>query len=357
MEGDDAGRYGTLSLISSASKVITSFGIDSAPLTFGSDPKSTVRLFYPAIAPTHALIEFVALKAYLVVQGKTGLEMDGCRLREGERVVLGNGDEFVIQNKRFKFDYPPKEKRQLMDPASPVKKASRRVRLSMVRAAVIDSPTPGGHIVQLGQGEVMLREYANQDEFDRHDSPFASPVKSSPLKPSLTAATPAPVPLSPSKSSIYPSLPLEPPPQVYQSPFRPPSPQKESLRGRVLFRQAMLAEEEQEEQEVAGGLFAPSDSESDRSFSDGSSDKSLDMVVDSEADPEPVPESEVEMSGSEPDRIEDGPSLVRKPLQISCYCAHAHFSKQRHRDPAYPCLLLASPLVGLPDDQRALHSR
>ncbi|KIY72391.1 hypothetical protein CYLTODRAFT_417978 [Cylindrobasidium torrendii FP15055 ss-10] len=310
MEGDEAGRYGKLSLISSTSEVITSFGIDTAPLTFGSDPKSTVRLFYPAIAPTHAFIEFVALKAYLVVQGKTGLEMDGCKLREGERVVLGNGDEFVIQNKRFRFDYPPKEKRQLMDPASPVKKTSRRVRLSMVRAAVIDSPTPGGHIVHLGQGEIMLREYANQGDFDRHDSPFASPVKSSPLKPSFTTAKemPAPVPLSPSKSSIYPSLPLEPPPQVYQSPFRPPSPQKESLRGRVLFRQAMLAEEEQDEMEVAGGLFSPSDSESDRSFSDGSSDRSLEMVVDSEADAEAVPESEVEMSGSEPDRVEDGPS-------------------------------------------------
>ncbi|KAF9046907.1 hypothetical protein BDZ89DRAFT_1058376 [Hymenopellis radicata] len=313
MDATDVGRFGTLSLLSPASATITAFGIDSNPLTFGSDPASDIRLFYQNIAPTHALIEFIESKAFLVIQGKTGVEIDGCRIREG-RVALGNGDNFTIQGKRFKFDYPPKALRKLMDPASPVKGSRRRVRLSMVRAAVIDSPTPGAKIVQLGGGDAMLREEGMPEDLARQDSPYAlhrkaqTPPSVFPVQPEGSLHSPSPIHSpSPMVPSIYPSLPDLPP--APPSPVRPPSPQKDSLRGRVLIRRAMLAEEELEELEVAGGLFAPtSDSESDRSTDSGQDDEMAldsepeDMMVDSE--PEMVPESEAELQ-SEPDMVED----------------------------------------------------
>lgn len=319
VDATDVGRFGTLSLLSPASATITAFGIDSNPLTFGSDPASDIRLFYQNIAPTHALIEFVDSKAFLVIQGKTGVEIDGCRIREG-RVALGNGDNFTIQGKRFKFDYPPKALRKHMDPSSPVKGTRRRVRLSMVRAAVIDSPTPGAKIVQLGGGDAMLREEGMPEDLARQDSPYAlhrkaqTPPSAFPAQPAGSSHSPSPIQSpSPMVPSIYPSLPDLPP--APPSPVRPPSPQKDSLRGRVLIRRAMLAEEELEELEVAGGLFAPtSDSESDRSTDGGQDDEMVldsepdDMMVDSE--PEMVPESEAELQ-SEAEMVEDDEVMVR----------------------------------------------
>jgi len=72
---DQVGRYGTLSLLkkrpdinatagtsnstpggatsSSAQQVITSFGIDSANLTFGRETSCDVRLYYSAVDPVH----------------------------------------------------------------------------------------------------------------------------------------------------------------------------------------------------------------------------------------------------------------------------------------------------------------
>lgn len=348
MAAEDVGRFGTLSLLSPASATITSFGIDTNPLTFGSDPASTVRLFYPSIAATHALVEFVDSKAFLVIQGRSGVEIDGCRVREG-RVALGNGDDFTIQGKRFRFDYPPKQMRKLMDMASPVKASGRRVRLSMVHAAVIDSPTPGAKIVQLGNGHVMLREEGMSDDLARQDSPYALHKKAT-TPPSAPLVSPSPT-QSPSPQSLYPSLPdLQPPPP---SPIRPPSPQKDSLRGRVLVRRALLAEEELEEMEVAGGLFAPvSDSDSDRS-SEGAPDDSMTfdseqddmMMVDSE--PEMVPESEVEIP-SDPD---DEEITVRYMDTLSrCTINSRVHRSYLHRKPSIPPEL---PL--LPDDHHWVH--
>lgn len=61
---DQVGRYGTLSLLkagnvsSDESSIVTSFGVDTAPLTFGSATSCDVRLYYPDVEKVHCKIVF-----------------------------------------------------------------------------------------------------------------------------------------------------------------------------------------------------------------------------------------------------------------------------------------------------------
>ncbi|KAK0242394.1 hypothetical protein EDD85DRAFT_811183 [Armillaria nabsnona] len=235
---EDVGRFGTVSLLdASTGNAITAFGIDTSPVTFGSDPSCTVRLFYPSISASHAHITFHDLKAFLVVSGPTGIEVDSCKVYPPSTIPLPNRTEFKLAGKRFMFSYPPKEMRRALI-ESPVK--PRAVRMSMVARAVIDSPSPPkGLIKDLGGGECVLLE----------DIP------------------------------------------------RPPSPSKgpPSLHKRVLMKNAKQAEDEMEELEVVGGLVAVSDSESEMSISEGGDQSESDEEEVPQSEPmENVPSSEAE---------------------------------------------------------------
>ncbi|KAK0191306.1 hypothetical protein F5146DRAFT_595514 [Armillaria mellea] len=235
---EDIGRFGTVSLLdASTGNAITTFGIDTSPVTFGSDPNCTVRLFYPSISASHAHITFHDLKAFLVVSGPTGIEVDGCKVYPPSTIPLPNRTEFKLAGKRFMFSYPPKEMRRVLI-ESPVK--PRAVRMSMVARAVIDSPQPPrGLIKDLGGGECVLLEDI----------------------------------------------------------LRPPSPSKgpPSLHKRVLMKNAKQAEDEMEELEVVGGLVAVSDSESEMSISEvgDQSESDEEEVPQSEA-MDNIPSSEAE---------------------------------------------------------------
>ncbi|KAK0231149.1 hypothetical protein IW262DRAFT_1454057 [Armillaria fumosa] len=235
---EDVGRFGIVSLLdASTGNAITAFGIDTSPVTFGSDPSCTVRLFYPSISASHAHITFHDLKAFLVVSGPTGIEVDGCKVYPPSTIPLPNRTEFKLAGKRFMFSYPPKEMRRVLI-ESPIK--PRAVRMSMVARAVIDSPQPPrGLIKDLGGGECVLLE----------DIP------------------------------------------------RPPSPSKgpPSLHKRVLMKNAKQAEDEMEELEVVGGLVAVSDSESELSISEGGDQSESDEEEVPQSEPmENVPSSEAE---------------------------------------------------------------
>ncbi|PBK72949.1 hypothetical protein ARMSODRAFT_1082325 [Armillaria solidipes] len=235
---EDVGRFGTVSLLdASTGNAITAFGIDTSPVTFGSDPSCTVRLFYPSISASHAHITFHDLKAFLVVSGPTGIEVDGCKVYPPSTIPLPNRTEFKLAGKRFMFSYPPKEMRRVLI-ESPVK--PRAVRMSMVARAVIDSPSPPkGLIKDLGGGECVLLE----------DIP------------------------------------------------RPPSPSKgpPSLHKRVLMKNAKQAEDEMEELEVVGRLVAASDSESEMSISEGGDQSESDDEEVAQSEPmENVPSSEAD---------------------------------------------------------------
>ncbi len=111
---EDVGRFGTVSLLdASTGNAITAFGIDTSPVTFGSDPSCTVRLFYPSISASHAHITFHDLKAFLVVSGPSGIEVDGCKVYPPSTIPLPNRTEFKLAGKRFMFSYPPKEMRSV----------------------------------------------------------------------------------------------------------------------------------------------------------------------------------------------------------------------------------------------------
>ncbi|KDR76889.1 hypothetical protein GALMADRAFT_417612 [Galerina marginata CBS 339.88] len=174
------GRYGTLSLLkrrtsgstsgpasNSASKdttpspeqpqVVTSFGIDSANLTFGRAPTCDVRLYYSAIDPVHCRVVNEDGKAFLVVQGKAGALVDGYWVyphtsssspsnsgsneQQQSIIPLTNNCEFEIHGKRFRFTYPPKEVRKILL-ATPVAQRNRTLRLSMIQSAQVFSPRP-----------------------------------------------------------------------------------------------------------------------------------------------------------------------------------------------------------------------
>ncbi|KAG6847894.1 hypothetical protein H0H93_005119, partial [Arthromyces matolae] len=144
------GRFGTLSLLKhnspSPGTVLTSFGIDATPLTFGRDPNCGVRLYYPEVDLVHARIDFdeeMDRKAFLCVLGEKGVGVDGCwvkpEMTTTTTVPLVNGSEFEIRGKKFRFTYPPKEMRAVLS-ASPI--PTRRPRLSLITSTNVFSPRP-----------------------------------------------------------------------------------------------------------------------------------------------------------------------------------------------------------------------
>ncbi|PPQ85553.1 hypothetical protein CVT25_006723 [Psilocybe cyanescens] len=175
------GRYGTLSLLKKQSvpvaaapttesnakpkdaatspgpQVITSFGIDSANLTFGSSLQCDVRLYYPAVDAVHCRLINEDGKAFLVVQGKAGAFIDGYWVypntsssssstnasEELQQTItpLANNSEFEIHSKRFRFTYPPKDVRRVLL-ATPVAQRNRTLRLSMIQSAQVFTPRP-----------------------------------------------------------------------------------------------------------------------------------------------------------------------------------------------------------------------
>lgn len=154
---EQIGKFGTLSLLKTmspkqlslaggADTVITSFGIDTEELTFGRDPKCSVRLYYPDVALLHCKMMFQDRKAFLAVHGETGAIVDRCEVfpksdASPTIVPISNNSEFQIHGKRFRFTYPPKEMRaELFAAPSPV--TNRKLRLSMIQSAQVFSPRP-----------------------------------------------------------------------------------------------------------------------------------------------------------------------------------------------------------------------
>ncbi|KAJ7071876.1 hypothetical protein B0H15DRAFT_869691 [Mycena belliarum] len=152
---DSPGRYGTIQLLrqnpaAGVSEVVTSFGVDTQSVSFGRGTTCSVRLYYPDVAPVHARIVFNdARKAFLEICGAAGLSVDGCTVyphvasptSATKTIALGNGSEIVIHGKRFRFVYPPKERRAALA-ASPARPANRALRLSMIASAQVFSPRP-----------------------------------------------------------------------------------------------------------------------------------------------------------------------------------------------------------------------
>ncbi|KAG7445913.1 uncharacterized protein BT62DRAFT_142446 [Guyanagaster necrorhizus] len=204
---------------------------------------------------SHAHITFHDLKAFLVVSGPTGIEVDGCKVYPPSTIPLPNHTEFKLAGKRFMFSYPPKEMRRVLI-ESPLK--PRAIRMSMVARAVIDSPEPPkGLVKDLGGGECVLLEDI-------------------------------PRPSSPSKG--------------------PPS-----LHKRVLMKNAKQAEDEMEELEVAGRLVAASDSESEISVCEGGDQSESDEEVVAQSEPMGnVPSSEAEPMEGEMSE-EDEPIMSTTP--------------------------------------------
>ncbi|CAK5278635.1 unnamed protein product [Mycena citricolor] len=145
---DLPGRYGTIALLRPGdSTTVQSFGVDTDSVTFGRDPTCSIRLYYTAVAPLHARVAFNDdKKAYIEVFGATGVVVDGCQVLPNDEdsvkpssEPLLNGSEFVINNKKFRFSYPPKESRAALwqSPAP-----NRKLRLSMIASAQVFSPRP-----------------------------------------------------------------------------------------------------------------------------------------------------------------------------------------------------------------------
>ncbi|KAF5325285.1 hypothetical protein D9619_010105 [Psilocybe cf. subviscida] len=151
------GRYGTLSLLkkrtsaaAQGNELVTSFGIDSNDLTFGSSSTCGVRLYYPDVDAVHCKIMFEDRKAFLVIYGSEGVYIDdswvypeGSSNSEQPQAIvpLSNDSEFEIHNKRFRFTYPPKEARATIM-ATPAPVSKRTLRLSMIHSAQVFSPRP-----------------------------------------------------------------------------------------------------------------------------------------------------------------------------------------------------------------------
>ncbi|PPQ65921.1 hypothetical protein CVT24_011254 [Panaeolus cyanescens] len=160
---DQVGRFGTLSLLKAGSatdesSVVTSFGVDTAPLTFGSATTCDVRLYYPDIEKLHCKIVFNEdRKAFLTIIGPSGVHIDGCQVyphtsslsnpstsgHEAPQttIPLTNHSIFEIHGKRFRFSYPPKEVRKAIFDTPPQQK-HRALRLSMINSAEVFSPRP-----------------------------------------------------------------------------------------------------------------------------------------------------------------------------------------------------------------------
>lgn len=60
MDSSEVGQYGTLRLVKrlDPQSVVAAFPIDDDAVTFGRDPKCSVRLYYPSVSAVHAKIVF-----------------------------------------------------------------------------------------------------------------------------------------------------------------------------------------------------------------------------------------------------------------------------------------------------------
>ncbi|KAJ7801293.1 hypothetical protein B0H14DRAFT_2896265 [Mycena olivaceomarginata] len=120
---DTPGRFGTIELLRqrpdgafaaecspSDDILIASFGVDTPTVSFGRDPNCSVRLYYKAVAPLHARILFNEDgRAFVEVIGEGGVVVDGCSV-----FPLGEG---LVEGKRFRFTYPPKDMRTALGPS------------------------------------------------------------------------------------------------------------------------------------------------------------------------------------------------------------------------------------------------
>ncbi|KAH7928990.1 hypothetical protein BV22DRAFT_1057782 [Leucogyrophana mollusca] len=156
MDPSEIGRFGTLRLMkrTEPNTTVASFPIDDETVTFGRDPKCSVRLYYPSISALHAKIIFQDRKAFIVVLGTNGLLIDGCEVLPSTNpslpttVPVSNNSEIEIHKKRFIFSYPPKELRTalFMSPSKDVTMTpgTRRkaLRMSMIQSAEVFTPRP-----------------------------------------------------------------------------------------------------------------------------------------------------------------------------------------------------------------------
>ncbi|TRM67149.1 hypothetical protein BD626DRAFT_396484, partial [Schizophyllum amplum] len=156
---DQIGRHGSLMLMkrSDPNTVLTGFGIDSDELTFGSAEDCDVRLYYKEVSPLHCKIMFPEKKVRVVLDGYR-IYPNLTNAMQPTTVALENNSEIEIQNKRFRFAYPPKEMRPMLYSTPPRASQSsdcgtytnavtagpdrRALRLSMIESARVFSPRP-----------------------------------------------------------------------------------------------------------------------------------------------------------------------------------------------------------------------
>ncbi|KAI0045639.1 hypothetical protein FA95DRAFT_1560992 [Auriscalpium vulgare] len=153
MNNDAVGSYGVLRFMKRQDEsVVASFPIDKEEVTIGRDQGCDIRLYYPTVSGIHAKVVFQERKAFIMVLGAHGVLIDNCTVFPAPAsavpttVPLPNHSELEIHNKRFRFEYPPKELRAaLIATPSPVKIKSNRnrtLRLSMIQSAQVFSPAP-----------------------------------------------------------------------------------------------------------------------------------------------------------------------------------------------------------------------
>ncbi|KAH7911483.1 hypothetical protein BJ138DRAFT_1150446 [Hygrophoropsis aurantiaca] len=156
MDPSEIGRLGTLRLMkrTEPNTTVATFPIDDEIVTFGQDPKCSVRLYYPSVSAVHAKIIFQDRKAFIVVLGDNGLLIDGCQVLPSANhslpttVPMSNNSEIEIHKKRFIFSYPPKELRTALymspskDIAMTPKTRRKALRMSMIQSAEVFTPRP-----------------------------------------------------------------------------------------------------------------------------------------------------------------------------------------------------------------------
>ncbi|KAF9225058.1 hypothetical protein BS17DRAFT_63397 [Gyrodon lividus] len=156
MDPSEVGCFGTLRLMKrlEPNTPVASFPIDDDTITFGRDPRCSVRLYYPSVDALHAKIIFQERKAFVIVLGSNGLYIDGCHVLPSANsampttVPVSNNSEIEIHQKRFVFTYPPKELRPAlyMSPSKDVPMTPgtcrKTLRMSMIQSAEVFTPRP-----------------------------------------------------------------------------------------------------------------------------------------------------------------------------------------------------------------------
>ncbi|KDQ06279.1 hypothetical protein BOTBODRAFT_256201 [Botryobasidium botryosum FD-172 SS1] len=143
------GQYGTVRLLSNKTNhPIASYPIDQPTTTFGRDEACDIRMYFLWVSSLHCKLIFEDYKAFLTVSSPNGVIVDGCGVfpseatGEATTVPLTNRSVLAIHNKRFIFEYPPKELR-VKAFMTPRPKSRKSLRLSMINAAHILTPARG----------------------------------------------------------------------------------------------------------------------------------------------------------------------------------------------------------------------